>query len=116
MHEFAEIGANDWVVIIAAIGVVASNVIAAIGLAIVQVIAARRASEKVEAVRTDLKATTEDHGKKLDTIQKQVEEVHTATNGMKDQLVKVTGESEHAKGLLEGKATIDPRNVRGESS
>ena len=33
---------------------------------------------------------------------KKVEEIHKATNSMKDELVKVTGEAEHAKGKLEG--------------
>lgn len=32
-----------------------------------------------------------------------VKAVHLAMNSMKDQLVKVTGESEFAKGLLKGK-------------
>ncbi len=34
---------------------------------------------------------------------KAVREVEKQTNSMKDALVKVTGESEHAKGVLEGK-------------
>jgi len=33
-----------------------------------------------------------------------VKEVHDATNGMKEELVRVTGEAEHAKGVLEGAA------------
>jgi hypothetical protein len=33
-----------------------------------------------------------------------IKEVHKATNSMKDDLVKVTGESEHAKGVIEGEA------------
>lgn len=33
----------------------------------------------------------------------QINRVEIATNSMKDALVKVTGESEHAKGVIEGK-------------
>lgn len=31
-----------------------------------------------------------------------IREVKHATNSMKDELVKVTGESEHAKGVIQG--------------
>jgi uncharacterized protein YunC (DUF1805 family) len=47
-------------------------------------------------------------GKKVVYIADRVEEVHRATNGMKAELVKVTGEAEHAKGVLEGKADGGP--------
>lgn len=33
---------------------------------------------------------------------RKIEAVHKATNSMKDDLVKVTGQAEHAKGKLEG--------------
>jgi hypothetical protein len=32
---------------------------------------------------------------------RQIKEVHDATNGMKAELVRVTGEAEHAKGVKE---------------
>jgi hypothetical protein len=44
-----------------------------------------------------------------------VEKVHTATNSMKDALVKVTGEAEKAKGRLEGAAEAEAK-ARGEST
>lgn len=33
---------------------------------------------------------------------RKIEQVHLATNSMKDELVKVTGEAEYAKGLKHG--------------
>lgn len=47
-------------------------------------------------------AHIKEQGKEIKT---EVKAVAEATNGMKDQIVKVTAESEYAKGLLEGKAT-----------
>jgi hypothetical protein len=41
---------------------------------------------------------------KVSRLSDKVEVVHKATNSMKDQLVRVTGESEFAKGKLEGEA------------
>lgn len=38
-----------------------------------------------------------------------IEQIHLATNSMKDALVKVTGESEKAKGRLEGAAEEQKR-------
>lgn len=35
-----------------------------------------------------------------------IEEVRHATNSMKDELVKVTGEAEHAKGVVQGRSEI----------
>lgn len=35
---------------------------------------------------------------------RKIEEVRLHTNSMREQLIRVTGESEHAKGVLEGKA------------
>lgn len=37
-------------------------------------------------------------------LSKKIDDIHTATDGMKDELVKVTGEAERAKGKLEGAA------------
>lgn len=35
-----------------------------------------------------------------------IEAVHIATNSMKDALVKVTGEAEHAKGVQQGRSEV----------
>lgn len=43
---------------------------------------------------------------------RKVEEVRHATNSMKDDLVRITGESEKAKGLLEGAAHERERSQR----
>lgn len=37
------------------------------------------------------------------TILEKIEVIHKQTNSIKDELVKVTGEAEHAKGVIEGK-------------
>lgn len=42
------------------------------------------------------------NGRRISSVESKVEIVHKATNSMKDELVKVTGEAEHAKGKLEG--------------
>ena len=42
------------------------------------------------------------NARKIAAVDAKVEIVHKATNSMKDELVKVTGEAEHAKGKLEG--------------
>lgn len=47
-------------------------------------------------------------------VEKKIEVVHKATNSMKDALVKVTGEAEHAKGVIEGKTQAMPEaTVKG---
>lgn len=43
-------------------------------------------------------------GKEIAQQGRAIEAVHLATNGMKDDLMKVTAENEYAKGKLEGKA------------
>lgn len=40
--------------------------------------------------------------RKLNRQAGSIEAIHKATNSMKDDLIKVTGEAEHAKGKLEG--------------
>ena len=35
---------------------------------------------------------------------RKIKEIHEATNGMKDELVKVTGAAKFAEGVLEGRA------------
>lgn len=47
---------------------------------------------------------------KIGTVENKVEEIHKATNSMKDALVKVTGESERAKGVIEGAAQENREN------
>ena len=42
---------------------------------------------------------------------KKIEEVHLATNSMKDELVRVTGESERAKGVIQGAQEEKDRNT-----
>lgn len=45
---------------------------------------------------------------------RRIEQVHHSTNSMKDALVKVTGESEFARGLKQGEEA--PRPVPGSSA
>lgn len=76
--------ANDWTIIIAAIGVVAAQI-----------------TQMVLSYMRD-----RDNNTKMSAISDDIERVHVATNGMKDALVRVTGESEKAKGNLEGRAEL----------
>ena len=39
---------------------------------------------------------------------RRIEDVHRGTNGMSEKLLKITGESEHAKGVIEGRTTSAP--------
>ena len=43
-------------------------------------------------------------GRRINTLEKN-------TNSIKDALVKVTGESEHAKGVIQGKAQEKAKNI-----
>ena len=63
---------------------------------------AAAAARAVVEVKNDLQVVSKEHGDMLVTALKGIEEVHAATNGMKDALVKVTGEAEFAKGVRQG--------------
>ena len=43
---------------------------------------------------------------KINNVREATEEIHKATNSMKDQLVRVTAEKEHAAGVLAGRQEI----------
>lgn len=45
---------------------------------------------------------------------KDIRKVEVATNSMKDALVKVTGESEHAKGVKQGEQNVLAAEARAE--
>lgn len=72
---FAILDANGWAIVIAALGVVLVNILT-------------WWSNHVKSTR----------------IEANVQKIEVATNSMKDDLVKVTGESEKAKGVLMGRA------------
>jgi hypothetical protein len=42
------------------------------------------------------------NSERIDTNSNRIEEVHQATNGMKEQLVKVTGDAKFAEGVTQG--------------
>jgi hypothetical protein len=42
---------------------------------------------------------------------RKIEQVHLATNGMKNELIKVTGDAKYAEGLLHGEE--NPRDKKG---
>ena len=68
----------------------------------------RKTATEVKGVKTVLENTNAEQGEQFKALGEKVEIVHRATNSMKDELVKVTGESEYAKGVVEGKKGTQP--------
>ena len=62
---------------------------------------AERVAKGVEKVRTALEVTSANQAEKINTLTDAVEEVHLATNSMKDQLVAVTKSEAYAAGIKE---------------
>lgn len=62
------------------------------------------AAVAVKEVKTTLKEESAKQDAKLTLVSEQVEEVHKATNSMKDALVLTTEKEAHARGIVEGKA------------
>lgn len=99
--------ANSWVLIIAAIFLGISKIVSMCLDYLREQAKIKRdelAAKEVKEVKSSLSKTTVSVESKLDNVTEKIEEIHIATNSMKDALVKVTGESEKAKGKLEGAA------------
>jgi hypothetical protein len=61
----------------------------------------QRAAQLVEKVKTDLQRDTMAQNAKLETVVEKVEEIHKATNSMKDELVRKTEAEALARGGFE---------------
>lgn len=67
---------------------------------IINALAALKLHKKVDTV----KETVETVKGTVETVKETVETVKKEINGRMGQFLKITGESEHAKGVIEGKA------------
>ncbi len=70
---------------------------------------AATAAVKVEEVKTTLEVKTAEQNQKLEKVAEKVEEVHKATNSMKDQLVLKTEAEALARGGVEERARAEQR-------
>ncbi len=106
---FAELSATDWTVIIAAVILGLQQLLGMVlaylrekNVAVKVEEAKKVAKDAVAGVAAVTAETVRAATAKIDKIQESVETVAHSTNAMKDELVRVTGQSEYAKGKLAG--------------